>query len=408
MEGDPKRNTVALCITGSIAAFKAVEVARALLESGVRVLPVMTRSACRFVGPTTFTALCGEVARADMWDPAVPGELHIQLATQADAIVVAPATADAIARFACGRSDDLLGAVVLCARGPVLIAPAMHPRMWAHPATQRNVATLRADGRVSFVGPVVGPVATGEVGLGRMAEPDVIVSSALSLLGSRDLQGRHIVVTAGPTVEDIDPVRFLGNRSTGRMGFAVARRAAARGARVTLVCGPTGLATPPEVTRVDVRSTQSMRDAVWQVFGSDLSGADALVMAAAVADYRPAEVQPTKQKRGHDALVMELRPNPDLLAEIGNARRGTRPVLIGFAVETETGNNLVACASEKLARKRVDAIVANAASDAFGSETNRAVWVTPSGAEQLAEMSKLALADRILDAIRDRLVGSPR
>lgn len=398
-----RRPTVALGITGSIAAFKAIEIARQLIQHGVRVLPVMTRSGARFVGPIAMTGLCGEATRIDMWDETFSGELHVHLATEADVVLVAPATADVLARFATGRADDLLTALVLCARGPVLAAPAMHPRMWAHPATQRNVETVRADGRVELIGPVVGPVANGEVGMGRMAEPQDIAAAVLARLAPQDMGGLHVVVTAGPTVEDLDPVRFLSNRSSGRMGFSVARRAAARGARVTLITGPLELDTPPGVTRVDVRSALSMRDALHEVLGASLEGADVLVMAAAVGDYRPAERHDTKIKRTGERMGLELIPNPDLLAEIGGRRTGARPVLVGFAVETAQDDELVDLARGKLERKRVDLVVGNPAAVAFGSETNRAALVSEHEVDQLPLMAKDALADRILDRVRNLL-----
>lgn len=396
------RPTVALCVTGSIAAFKAVEIARHLVQRGVRVLPVLTRSAGRFVGHATFTGLCGEVARDDMWDAQFSGELHIHLATQADVVVVAPATADAMARFASGRADDLMTAVVLCARGPVLVAPAMHPRMFAHPATQRNLRTLQQDGRVTLVGPVVGPVANGEIGLGRMAEPSDIVAAALGLVGLRDLAGCRVVVSAGPTVEDIDPVRFLSNRSSGRMGYAIAARAAARGAEVVLVSGPVELQTPARVKRVEVRSAEQMREAIWAVLGQDLSGADVLVMAAAVADYRPAHPSEGKIKRVAGPLALELLPNPDLLGEIGAQRTGSLPILVGFALETEQGQRLAELAQGKLTSKKADLIVANAAADSIGGEATRAMFVDGTGVQAMDATAKTDLADRILDRVAAR------
>jgi len=396
---------VALGVTGSIAAFKSIEIARLLMQHGVRVLPVLTRSGARFVGPISFTGLCGETARVDMWDESFRGELHVHLATEADVVLVAPATADVLSRFANGRADDLLTALVLCARGPVVAAPAMHPRMWSHPSTQRNVKTLKDDGRVDLVGPVTGPVANGEVGMGRMAEPQDIVAAVLARLAPQDLAGYHIVVTAGPTVEDLDPVRFLSNRSTGRMGMSVARRAAARGAKVTLITGPLELSTPPGVDRIDVRSALSMRSALSAVLGDSLDGADALVMAAAVGDYRPAQQHDRKMKRSSESLSLDLVPNPDLLAEIGSRREGDRPVLVGFAVETAEGQELVDLARDKLARKRADLVVGNSASVAFGADSNEAALVGTDGVDRLPLMAKDALSDRILDRVRTRLRG---
>jgi phosphopantothenoylcysteine decarboxylase/phosphopantothenate--cysteine ligase len=344
-----------------------------------------------------------------MWDPGFAGELHVALAAEADLVLLVPATADVLARLAAGRADDLVTALALCAKGPVLAAPAMHPRMWAHPATARNVAALETDGRVQLIGPVFGEVASGERGLGRMAEPAAIAAAALSRLAPRDLAGLRLVVTAGPTLEDLDPVRFLGNRSTGKMGFAVAERAAARGAEVTLIAGPVALSTPPGVRRVDVRGALAMRAALWQALGDDLRGADALVMTAAVSDYRPAEQHPTKLKRTPDLTTLPLVPNPDLLAEVGAARAGLAgaagggrsrpPALVGFAVETDTDEGVIAHARRKLAGKRVDLIVANHAADSFGRDDNRATLVTHDAADALGVLPKAALADRILDRV---------
>jgi phosphopantothenoylcysteine decarboxylase/phosphopantothenate--cysteine ligase len=394
--------TVTLCVSGSIAAYKAAELARLLLAAGVRVLPVMTARAEAFLGAATLAGLTGEPVRRDMWDPSFAGEMHVALAAQSDLVVLAPATADLLARLASGRADDLVTALALVAGCPVLAAPAMHPTMWAHPATRHNVERLRADGRVRLVGPVEGPVASGEVGLGRMAEPALIADEALALLGPRDLGGVRVVVSAGPTVEDIDPVRYLSNRSSGQMGFALARAAAARGAEVTLVAGPVGLATPAGVRRVDVRSALAMREALWQALGPGLGGADVLVMSAAVSDFRPAEAHGEKRKRAGegDRARLELVQNPDLLAEIGRARAGRdRPVLVGFAVETASDERMVSYALGKLRDKRVDLVVANHAADSLGRPDNRAILVTEAEAEALPPLSKADLAGRILDRV---------
>lgn len=393
--------TLALCLTGGIAAFKAVALARLLLQAGAKVQPVMTHSASRFVGKVTLSGLCARPVLDDMWDPKFAGEVHVTVADESDAIVIAPTTADLIARLAQGRADDLVAALGLVARGPIVLAPAMHPRMWAHPATQRNVATLRADGRVRLVGPVVGPVANGEIGLGRMSEPEEIFEAVVEVLAARrDLAGRHVVVTAGPTVEDLDPVRFLGNRSTGKMGFAVAEAAAARGAQVTLVTGPVALPTPRGVARVDVRSALEMQRALDEALGAGLERADALIMAAAVADYRPAEFQAEKAKKPQggqagDRLVVELVRNPDLLAALGARRSGRRPALVGFAVET---NDLEAYARRKLREKRVDLVVGNLAAHGFGGDDDEVLFVTEASAEPL-RASKRAIADALLDRI---------
>jgi phosphopantothenoylcysteine decarboxylase/phosphopantothenate--cysteine ligase len=389
--------TIALAVSGSIAAYKAAEVARLLLKGGARVLPLMTRAAHEFLGPMTLSGLCGEPVRGAMFDPSFPGELHVEIARQADVVLLVPATADLLSRLASGRADDLITALALCARGPVLAAPAMHPRMWAHPATQRSVAALREDKRVELIGPVDGEVASGESGVGRMADPALIAWTALARAGRQDLAGVRVVVTAGPTVEDIDPVRFLGNRSTGKMGFAIAERAAARGASVTLIAGPVALATPFGARRVDVRSALEMKGAIEEALGPSLEGADVLIMTAAVADYRPAETSATKLKRSAETMSMQLAPNPDLLAGVGAARRGRLPVLIGFAVETDTDERVVLAARQKLAAKRVDLVVANHASDSFGRDDNRATLVEADKAEALGVLSKSDLGDRILD-----------
>jgi len=405
--------TVALCVTGSIAAYKAVEVARLLVKSGAKVVPVMTASGARFVGPVTLSGVCGEPVALNMWDPAFPGELHVHLAQRADAVVIVPATADVLARLAQGRADDLVTALALCARGPVVVAPAMHPRMWEHPATRRNVAELIEQQRVTLVGPVSGEVASGEVGMGRMAEPSAIFEEIAGRLrspgassGGGDLASLRVVVTAGPTLEDVDPVRFLGNRSSGKMGFALAERAAARGADVTLIAGPVHLPTPRgAVRRVDVRSALDMRAAIWDAMGRDLARADALVMAAAVADHRPADISPTKIKKSDVRASIELVKNPDLLGEVGNARTGRRPVLVGFAVETATGDALVAYARRKLDDKRVDLVVANEAAAAFGRDDNRAILVTHDAAEALPAASKGAVSDVVWDRVKQLWQG---
>ncbi|HEY2512270.1 MAG TPA: bifunctional phosphopantothenoylcysteine decarboxylase/phosphopantothenate--cysteine ligase CoaBC, partial [Polyangiaceae bacterium] len=401
--------TVALAVTGSIAAYKSVELARLLVQAGAKVLPVMTASAVRFLGPVTLSGICGQAVALDMWDPGFSGEMHVSIADRADAVVVAPATADFLARLATGRADDLATALLLCAREvPVLVAPAMHPRMWSHPATQESVAAIARHRRVQLVGPVVGPVASGEIGMGRMSEPSAIAAALGVALraGVRDLAGKHVVVSAGPTFEDLDPVRFLGNRSSGKMGFAIAERAAARGAKTTLVAGPVTQPTPPGVTRVDVRSADEMRAALWRALESDLQGADALVMSAAVADYRPAERSAHKLKKEGERASLELAKNPDLLAEIGAARAAagaSKPVLVGFALETKSGDELIAYARGKLVAKKCDLVVANEAHQALGTDENRVTLVGASDAEALPVLSKRALADEILERVKARL-----
>lgn len=399
---------IVLGVTGSIAAYKAVVLARLLVKEGATVDVVMTASATQFVGASTFAGVTGSAALTTMFDSDVGGERHVDLAAKADLVLVVPATADLLARIAAGRAGDLLTATILCARCPVLVAPGMHPSMWSHPATVRNVATLRKDGRVAFVGPVEGEVASGETGMGRMSEPEDIVGAAIShLTQSGDLAGRRLVVTAGPTVEDIDPVRFIGNRSSGKMGFALAERAALRGATVTLVTGPVSLPTPPLVRRVDVRSALDMQQAL-----SDTARAgacDAVLMAAAVGDYRPEHRSTTKMKRKERrTLTIPLVANPDLLAELGRARKGSSPALVGFALETGTDREIVAYARGKLREKKVDLVVANHASDSMGREDNRVLLVDSANVEVLPALPKRDVADRILDRLRTLLGSNAR
>jgi phosphopantothenoylcysteine decarboxylase/phosphopantothenate--cysteine ligase len=397
--------TILLAVTGSIAAYKAVEVARLLLKDGARVRPVLTRAGRHFLGATTLSGITGEPVHEGMWDPSIEGELHVSLAQGADALVVVPATADRLAVFAQGRAEDLLGALALCVACPLFVAPAMHPRMWSHAATQANVRTLRERG-VVFLGPVEGEVASGDRGMGRMLEPAAVVEALAAALaeGPRPLAGRHVLVTAGPTVEDLDPVRFLTNRSSGKMGFAIAAEAARLGARVTLVAGPVALATPAGVTRVDVRSAGEMQRAVDDVLGEALQGADALVMAAAVADYRPAQRLATKIKKAGDTLAIDLVRNPDILAEVGGRRRGAMPVLVGFALETGDDASVEAYARGKLASKRCDVIVANEASTALEGDASRIRLVAREG-DVIGPLagSKRELAAHVVAAIVARL-----
>lgn len=404
--------TIALAVTGSIAAYKAVEVARLLLKAGAKVIPLMTKSAQKFVGPATFAGICGERVYDDMWDPAFEGEMHIAIANRADAILIVPATADLLARLAHGRADDLVTTLILSAKGPVFIAPAMHPRMWSHAATVTNVASIRSRQRTTFIGPVEGDVASGERGVGRMAEPAAIFEALLSALTeskghTRDLTDKRVLVSAGPTVEDLDPVRFIGNRSTGKMGFSIAEAAAARGAKVTLIAGPVSLATPSGTRRVDVRSALEMREAIRKTAGEDLGGVDVIIMCAAVADYRAKEISADKTKKSGDEISITLVKTPDILAEIGAARGARRlPALIGFAVETGDDASIAAYATKKLAQKSVDLIVANAAQDSFGKDDNRAMLVGKDGVEALPTMSKRMLGDALLDRIAQLLTST--
>lgn len=361
----------------------------------------MTASAAKFVGPVTLAGICGEPVATDMWDPSYPGEAHVAIAARADVVAIVPATADLLARLAQGRADDLVTATALCARGPVVVAPAMHPRMWSHPATQANVAELARQGRVRLVGPVDGPVASGESGLGRMSEPPDIVASIVSALAPADLAGVRLVVTAGPTHEPIDPVRFLGNRSSGKMGFAIAARAAARGAHVALVAGPVNLPTPAGVQRIDVETAEDMRAALAEA----LDGADALIMAAAVADFKAANASSSKLKKDVAGGVpaIALAQNPDLIAEIGAKRNGAKkPMLVAFALETGDDAAVLDYAKKKLVAKKVDLVVANAAHESLGRDENRIAFVSPDAITPFVVGPKDVLADRILDQVAKR------
>ncbi len=406
MTGRLLERRITLAVTGSIAAYKAVLVARLLLKEGARVGVMMTASAQQFVGASTFSGITGEPVQTTMFD-ARGGEKHVSLAAESDLLLVVPATADTLSHLAAGCADDLLSATVLCARCPVLVVPAMHPNMWTHPSTTRNVATLIADGRVEVLGPGYGEVASGEIGPGRMLEPEEVVSRVVKRLSPGDLAERKLIITAGPTVEDLDPVRFVSNRSSGKMGFALAESAAMRGADVTLVAGPVTLATPARVNRIDVRSALEMRAEVKRALGKDLAGIDALLMCAAVGDFRPATAHPTKIKRRQNAaFTLNLVQNPDILSEIGAARRGSAPVLIGFALETGDDAEIVELARDKLRAKRVDLVVANPASESMGRDDNRVMIVDKEKAEALDAMSKREVAERVLDWLVSRLAST--
>ena len=388
---------VLLGVTGGIAAYKACILTRLLTQAEATVQVVMTPSATRFVGTDTFAALSGRPAYTEVWEE--PGSvLHVRLARGADVCVVAPATANVIAKLSGGIADDLITSTLLEATCPLLVAPAMHSGMWEHPATQANVRALQERGTV-VVGPARGPLAAGDEGVGRMAEPEDILA-ALEEVASRgrDLAGRRIVVTAGPTWEPIDPVRFVGNRSTGRMGFALAREAFARGADVTLVVGP-GTVEPPEGPRVvRVVTAEEMRMAVLEA----AEDADAVVMAAAVADFRPREAAPGKLKKKEGPPRLELVPTPDILAELGEVK-GDR-VLVGFAAETE---DVEGAGRAKLVAKGLDLVVANEVGregTGFGSESNHAAILSRTGDDEpLREWTKAALAAAVCDRLTKML-----
>lgn len=394
--------TVVLGVGGGIAAYKACEVARLVVKGGGRVRVAMTRAATRFVGPLTFQAISGAPVVVDLLDEATDRSYgHLQLAREADLLLVAPATADLIARLRAGLGDDAVTTTALAATCPVLLAPAMNTRMWGNPAVQENLAALRARGW-HVVGPGAGALADGDVGEGRLADPAEIGAAAVRLLGRRDLVGRRVVVTAGPTREPIDPVRFVSNPSSGKMGYALAVAAARRGAEVVLVSGPTSLPDPAGLRTVRVGTAEEMARAV----EAEAGAMDLFVGAAAVSDYRPAEAAPQKRKKGPGDEVLRLTRTPDILAGLG-ARLGGQPggpVLVGFAAETE---EVVANAREKLRAKRCDLVVANRVGvreSGFAIDTNRVVLVS---AGELAELegSKARVAEAVLDWIVPVLDG---
>lgn len=383
-----------LGVSGSIAAYKAVYLLRELTRRGARVTVVMTRNARRFVGPLTFRTLSGRPVITNLFDPASAEAVeHVALAERAAAVVVVPATANVLAKAAQGIADDALSTLLLAARCPVLMAPAMDGGMWQHPAVAANVAALRARG-VVVLEPETGALASGLAGPGRLPEVDALVEAVETVLHPvRDLLGERVLVTAGPTREPIDPVRYISNRSSGKMGYALARAALRRGAEVTLVSGPTALAPPPGVRFVPVQTAEEMRDAVLH----HLPEATIVVKAAAVADYRVR--QPAAEKiKGKRDVVLELTPNPDILAEV--AARRTGAFLVGFAAET---GDVVARARTKLAEKGIDLLVANDVSQAgvgFDADDNEVLLLDRWGGEvALPRMSKAAVADAILSRI---------
>ena len=393
---------VGLGVTGGIGAYKAVEVARLLQKRGHRVQAVMTRTARRFVGPLTFEAITREPVITSQFAPGMNADIeHIALASSMDLLLVAPATANIIGKFASGIADDFLSALYLATRAPVLLAPAMNTNMWEHPAVVANVATLGARG-VRFVDPGAGYLACGWIGKGRLAEPEAIAEAADALLRPHTgLSGRSVLVTAGPTFEDVDPVRFLGNRSSGRMGFAIAAEASRRGASVTLIAGPTTLESPAVSETIRVRSAREMHAEVV----ARAATADVIIMAAAVADYSVTGGASTSKIDKGGPLTLTLERTPDILAELGSRRQGrSTPVLVGFAAQT---GDPVPAAQRKLAAKHVDVIVANDVSEpgaGFEVETNIVSFVTAVGVERLPLMSKrdvaVALLDRVETAIQ--------
>jgi phosphopantothenoylcysteine decarboxylase/phosphopantothenate--cysteine ligase len=385
---------VLLGVTGGIAAYKAVLLVRLLSERGAEVQVVMTPAATRFVGADTFAALTGREVHSDVFEH-TEEVLHVRLAREADVAVVAPATANLLAKLSLGLADDLLSSTLLEFRGPLVVAPAMHSGMWGHPATIHNIDRLVGWG-VEVIGPAEGPLAAGDEGMGRMAEPAEIASGAERLVSQRggDFAGRRVVVTAGPTFEPIDAVRFVGNRSSGKMGYLLAEEAARRGALVTLITGPTHLTDPPGVEVVRVETAEEMRDAVVIRF----ERADAVIKAAAVADWRPKEAADEKLKKEAGPPDILLEPTPDILRELGEGK-GTK-VLVGFAAET---GDLEEAGRRKLRAKNLDLIVVNevgAPGTGFDADTNRALILAAGGDEvPLREWTKRELARTICDRL---------
>jgi phosphopantothenoylcysteine decarboxylase/phosphopantothenate--cysteine ligase len=392
---------IAVGVSGGIGAHKAVEVCRGLQQRGHDVVAVMTRAAARFVGPMTFEAITRRPVITSQWRPGMNADIeHIAIADGIELLVVAPCTANIIGKFANGIADDFLTSLYLATKAPVLLAPAMNTNMLAHAAVQRNLETLSARG-VQFVDPGEGYLACGWVGKGRLADPADIVDAADRLVvrgRSSSLSGTRVLVTAGPTYEDIDAVRYLGNRSSGRMGFALAAEARRRGARVTLVAGPTRVQAPPVDELVRVRSAAEMHEAVMRT----AADSDAVIMAAAVADYTPTRREPGKLAKGDVPLTLTLQRTRDILGDLGSMRAGMgspRPVLVGFAAETD---DVVARAREKRMRKNIDLIVANDVSlpdRGFDSETNAVTLIGEDGEAAVPLQSKDHVAAVILDRI---------
>lgn len=393
---------VLLCVGGGIAAYKALELVRRLREAGAQVQVAMTAGAQHFVTPLSFQALSGSPTRTTLWDSAAEASMgHIELARWADRIVIAPATADLLAKLAHGFADDLVTTLCLATTAPITVAPAMNHRMWEHPATQANMATLGARG-VQVIGPEDGPLAEGESGPGRLSEPDAIVAAlfpqaAAPAVVDQALKGLKVVVSAGPTYEDLDPVRYLGNRSSGKMGFAVADSARRRGAEVVLIAGPVHLATPAGVKRVDVRSAAQMREAVFAAFPADI-----YIGAAAVADYTPRAPAANKIKKSNESLALDLVRTPDILSEVAAQTQGLK-LVVGFAAETE---NVAGYARGKLVAKHLDLIVANrvgVADGGFESDQNAMTAYWQDGERVFNPGAKTRLADDLIELIVERL-----
>ena len=385
---------IVLGVTGGIAAYKSAELVRLLVKDGVAVDVVMTPAATRFVTATTFQALSGRPVLTDLFSSGADNAMgHIGVSRGAQAIVVAPASANFLAKVAHGVADDLLSTLCLARECPLLVAPAMNVQMWQNPATKRNIERIAADG-VTILGPGSGELACNEYGDGRMLEAEQLFAAIVAMRMPKHLAGKRVVITAGPTFEAIDPVRGITNASSGKMGFAIARAAAEAGADVTMVAGPTSLATPDGVKRIDVRSAAEMHSAVLE----HVDDADVFVGVAAVADYTPDAPSERKLKKTDDALTIRLKPTVDILAAI--ASRPSPPFCVGFAAES---HDVVAYAEDKRKRKKLPLLVANRAQDALGSDENEVTLLDGHGAHRLPRMPKLALARRLVEEIAKRL-----
>ena len=390
-----KGKKIVVGITGGIAAYKAAELVRQLCKRGAEVDVVMTSNAQQFVTPLTFQTISTHPVHTDLFGSYQPEIAHIALADKADLLIIAPATANIIAKCAAGIADDLLSSVVLSTAAPLLIAPAMNTKMWENPVTQQNVAKLKERGFI-FTGPATGELACGYEGKGRLAELDDILEETIALVTEKDLQGEHILITAGPTQEQVDPIRFLTNRSSGKMGYALAHASQKRGAEVLLVTGPTTINPPPHVRTIPVTSALDMDKAVSRHYKS----CTIVIKTAAVADYRPKKFSREKMKKTQKSLTLELERNPDILYKLGK-NKGKR-FLVGFAAETK---NLISQAKGKLDRKNLDLIVVNHAlqkEGGFGSDNNEVTLIDYEGrVETLPRMEKTGLADTILDRIKE-------
>jgi phosphopantothenoylcysteine decarboxylase/phosphopantothenate--cysteine ligase len=385
---------ILLGVTGGIAAYKAAELVRLLVKAGAEVRVAMTEAATRFIGTTTMQALSGQPVWTDLWDARVRDAMgHIELSRDRELILVAPASADFLAKLAHGLADDLLSTLCVARRCPLMVAPAMNVEMWQNAATARNAETLRADG-VQIVGPASGGQACGEMGMGRMTEPVDILADVQFFFQPKRLAGKRVVVTAGPTEEPIDPVRVITNRSSGKMGYAVARAAHEAGAEVTLISGPVSLPTPHDVARVNVRTAQEMFDAVKQA----VPAADVFVSVAAVADYRVKNRVAQKIKKGNGGLSLELEENPDILAWV--AALPKPPFCVGFAAESE---DLAQNAKTKLAKKKLPLIAANLAQEALGRDDSAITLYDVDGEHPLGRGPKLELARKLVEHVANRL-----